>query len=59
MSDLRTLLHEAAPQPIAVSEPVVERDLARARRALRLRRVRRAGIVGGLVAASALGPWRW
>jgi hypothetical protein len=54
MSDLRTLLHEAAPQPTAVSELVVERDLARARRALRLRRGRRTGIVGGLVAASAL-----
>jgi hypothetical protein len=54
MSDLRTLLHEAAPQPTAVSELVVERDLARARRALRLRRTRRTGIAGGLVAASAL-----
>lgn len=54
MSDLRTLLHEAAPQPTAVSELVVERDLARARRALRLRRGRRTGIAGGLVAASAL-----
>ena len=54
MSDLRTLLHEAAPQPTDVSELVVERDLARARRALRLRRARRTGIAGGLVAASAL-----
>lgn len=54
MSDLRTLLHEAAPQPTAVPEMIVERDLARARRALRLRRGRRAGIAGGLVAASAL-----
>jgi hypothetical protein len=54
MSDLRTLLHEAAPQSTPVSELVVERDLTRARRALRLRRGRRAGIAGGLVAASAL-----
>lgn len=54
MSDLRTLLHEAAPQTAPVPELVVERDLARARRALRLRRGRRTGIVGGLVAASAL-----
>ncbi|KAA1380390.1 hypothetical protein [Aeromicrobium fastidiosum] len=54
MSDLRTLLHEAAPQPTAVSELVVERDLVRARRALRVRRARRTGIAGGLVAASTL-----
>ena len=54
MSDLRTLLHEAAPQTVPVSELVVERDLARARRALRLRRGRRTGIAAGLVAASAL-----
>ncbi|MET0822407.1 MAG: hypothetical protein ABWY58_15700, partial [Aeromicrobium sp.] len=54
MPDLRTLLHEAAPQTTAVSELVVERDLARARRALRVRRARRTGIVGGVVAASAL-----
>ena len=54
MTDLRTLLHEAAPQPTDATELDVERDLARGRRAVRLRRTRRTGIAGGLVAASAL-----
>lgn len=55
MSDLRTLLHQAAPQPgTATPESVVEQDLVRARRALRRRRASRLGAGTGLVAAAAV-----
>jgi hypothetical protein len=54
MSDLRTLLHEAAPLAVDTSDALVESDLARAHRALRRRRARRLGTAGGLVAATAV-----
>lgn len=57
MSDLRTLLHEAAgAAPVAPAAAVVERDLARGRRALaRRQRIRWAVVPTGLAAAAAAG----
>lgn len=56
MSDLRTLLHEAAgPSDTITSREVADADLLRARRSLRRRRVSRVGAASGLVAAAAIG----
>lgn len=55
MSDLHTLLHEAAPAEHATSSAVADGDLARARRVLRQRRARRMSAGSGLVAAAAIG----
>lgn len=54
MSDLRTLLHEAAPTPETTLD-MVDADLGRARRGLRRRRASRLGAATGLVAAAAVG----
>ena len=54
MSDLRTLLHDAAPSPETTSD-LVDADLGRARRGLRRRRASRLGAATGLVAAAAVG----
>jgi hypothetical protein len=55
MSDLRTLLHQAAPAEHVTTTPVADGDLARARRVLRQRRTRRMSAGSGLVAAAAIG----
>lgn len=56
MSDLRELLHDAAPaQDLTVSHALVEADVVRARRALRRRRAGRLSGATGLVAAAAVG----
>ncbi len=58
MSDLRTLLHEAAgPSDTTTSNSVADADLARARRALRRRRASRMSAGSGLVAAAAIGAF--
>src|SRR2546423_295984 len=56
MSDLRTLLHEAADAgPLDPPSASVDDDLARGRRALTRRRIRRAVTPTGLLAAVAAG----
>jgi len=55
MTDLRTLLDEAAGPAAPVSPTVVEADLSRGHRALRRHRARTLGACGGLVASLALG----
>src|SRR3954466_7929924 len=56
MSDLRTLLHEAADAgPIGPALASVDDDLARGRRALTRRRLRRAVPPTGLLVAVAAG----
>lgn len=55
MSDLSTLLHEAAPAAHPTTTSVADGDLARARRVLRQRRTRRLSAGSGLVAAAAIG----
>ena len=55
MSDLRTLLHEAAPAEHATTTSIADGDLARAQRVLRQRRTRRMRAGSGLVAAAAVG----
>jgi hypothetical protein len=55
MSDLRSLLHEAAgPTPYPTSAWTADADLARAQRALRRRRTGRMIVGSGLVAAVAM-----
>ncbi len=56
MSDLRTLLHEAAgPMPTQTLPTVADADLSRGHRALRRRRAGRLGASSGLLAVTALG----
>src|SRR4051812_11824111 len=59
MSDLRTLLHDAADaadaEPLGPAAAFVDDDLARGRRALTRRRIRRAVTPTGLIAAVATG----
>lgn len=55
MSDLHALMHEAAPGLRATAEPVADADVARGRRALRVRRARRTASVSGIGAAVLLG----
>ncbi|MET0448237.1 MAG: hypothetical protein ABW004_07505 [Aeromicrobium sp.] len=56
MSDLRTLMHEAAgASDHAVTDSIVDADLVRARRALRRRRASRLSAGSGLIAAAAVG----
>ena len=55
MTDLRTLLHDAAGPAAPVAPAVVEADLGRGHRALRRHRAKTLGIRGGLVAGLALG----
>lgn len=55
MTDLRTLLDDAAGPAAPVAPTVVEADLARGHRALRRHRAKTLGVRGGLVAALALG----
>jgi hypothetical protein len=58
MSDLRTLLHEAAgPSDTTISNAVADADLSRARRAMRRRRASRMSAGSGLVAAAAIGAF--
>ena len=60
MSDIRTLLHEAAVLPDTdtfTAEAAADADLVRARRALRRRRAGRTTAASGLLAAAALGAF--
>ncbi|MFI5426852.1 hypothetical protein [Aeromicrobium sp. UC242_57] len=58
MSDIRTLLHEAADAAETTTTVMdVDADLVRARRALRRRRTSRLSAGSGLVAAAALGTF--
>jgi len=58
MSDLRTMMFQAAgPMPATTDVQIVDQDLARARRALRHRRVGRIGASSGLVAVAAVGAF--
>jgi hypothetical protein len=58
MSDLRTMLHEAAG-PLVTTDAlaVADADLARGHRALRRRRAARLGAGSGLLAVAALGAF--
>lgn len=55
MSDLRSLMHEAAGPAAATDVSVADADLVRARRGLRRRQIGRLGAGSGLVAVAALG----
>lgn len=58
MSDLRTLLHQAAgPSDTVTPDAVADADLVRARRSLMHRRASRVSAVSGLVAAAAVGAF--
>jgi hypothetical protein len=58
MSDLRTMMFQAAgPLPAATEVRIADQDLARARQALRKRRVGRIGASSGLVAVAAVGAF--
>jgi hypothetical protein len=60
MSDIRTLLHDAAVLPDTdtfTTEAAADADLVRARRALRRRRAGRTTAASGLLAAAALGAF--
>lgn len=55
MSDIRTLLHEAAGLAEPTVASIADADLIRARRALRRRRATRISAGSGLIAAAAVG----
>jgi hypothetical protein len=57
MTDLRTMLHEAAPLPAPAAVDLVDADLGRAHRALRRRRSARLGLGSGLAAVAAVGAF--
>jgi hypothetical protein len=60
MSDIRTLLHEAAVAPETSTDTIeaaADADLVRARRALHRRRARRTTLGSGLVAAATIGAF--
>lgn len=57
MTDLRTLMHEAAGLSDDPTASVADADLNRARRALRRRRAGRFGVGSTLVAAAAVGAF--
>ncbi|WP_456697486.1 hypothetical protein [Aeromicrobium sp. P5_D10] len=57
MTDLRTLMHEAAGLSHDPTPSVADADLARARRVMRRRRAGRFGVGSTLVAAAAIGTF--